>query len=72
MCSPEVWNKVRSIVRIKMANYTMGFMLLGCIMVIVTGKRAHNRGESLSQRNLEWHQNYSEGKEDKSINILGK
>lgn len=70
---PEVWNKVRSIVRIKVANYTMFFIILGCIAMIITGKRARDRGETIMQRNLDWHQKYSEGKEDiKNIGVFGK
>lgn len=72
--SPEVWSKVRSVVRIKVANYTMIMILLGCVAMIVSGKRARDRGESLVQRNLDWHKKYSEGKEDevKNINVFGK
>ncbi|CAH1724418.1 UPF0389 protein CG9231 [Aphis gossypii] len=71
--TPEVWNKVRSIVRIKVANYTMFFIILGCIAMIITGKRARDRGETIMQRNLDWHQKYSEGKEDiKNIGVFGK
>jgi len=71
--NPEVWKKVRSIVRIKVANYTMALILVGCGIMIITGKRAHDRGESLMQRNLDWHEKYSEGKGDvKNLNLFGK
>lgn len=72
--SPEVWSKVRSVVRIKVANYTMLLIVLGCIAMIITGKRARDRGESIEQRNLDWHKKYAEGKEDevKNLNIFGK
>lgn len=71
--TPEVWNKVRSVVRIKVANYTMLLIILGCIAMVITGKRARDRGETIMQRNLDWHQKYSEGKEDsKSIGVFGK
>lgn len=72
-CSPEVWSKVRSIIRIKVANYTMLFIILGCVVMVITGKKAHDRGESIMQRNLDWHQKYAEGKEEaKNISVLGK
>lgn len=65
--------KVRSIVRIKCANYTMIAILLGCVVMVVTGKRARDRGETIMQRNLEWHQKYAEGQEDiKNIGVFGK
>lgn len=72
--SYEVWGKVRSIIRIKVANYTMLLILVGCVVMVVTGKRARDRGESIMQRNLDWHQRYSDGKEEevKNISILGK
>lgn len=72
--SYEVWGKVRSIIRIKVANYTMLLILVGCVVMVVTGKRARDRGESIMQRNLDWHQRYSDGKEEevKNISLLGK
>jgi len=71
--SPEVWSKVRSVVRIKLANYTMVVIILGCVMMIVTGKRARDRGETIMQRNLDWHKSYSEGNEEqKNIGVFGK
>lgn len=71
--SPEVWKKVRSVVRIKVANYTMLLLILGCISMVITGKRARDRGETIMQRNLDWHQKYSEGKEESSsIGVFGK
>jgi len=51
----------------------MFFIILGCIAMVITGKRARDRGETLMQRNLDWHQKYSEGKEDtKNIGVFGK
>jgi len=50
-------------------------ILLGCIAMVISGKRARDRGESLVQRNLEWHKKYSEGKEEeevKNLNVFGK
>lgn len=72
--SPEVWSKVRSIMRIKVANYTMLLILAGCLVMVITGKQARDRGESIMQRNLDWHQKYSEGNEEeiKNIGVFGK
>lgn len=71
--SPEIWKKVRSVVRIKVANYTMFVIILGCIAMVITGRRARDRGETIMQRNLDWHQKYSEGNgESSSIGVFGK
>jgi hypothetical protein len=51
----------------------MVLILLGCVGMIVSGKRARERGETIMQRNLEWHQKYTEGKDDvKNIGVFGK
>lgn len=51
----------------------MLFIILGCVAMVITGKKAHDRGESIMQRNLDWHQKYAEGKEEtKNISVLGK
>jgi len=48
-------------------------ILMGCVMMVVTGKRARNRGETIMQRNLDWHQKYTEGDEgQKNISVFGK
>lgn len=71
---PEAWSKVRSIVRIKVANYTMLLIIVGCVAMVISGKRARDRGETIMQRNLDWHQKYSEGKgeEIKNVGVFGK
>lgn len=52
----------------------MLLIAFGCVGVIISGKRARDRGETIMQRNLDWHQKYSEGKEDeiKNIGVFGK
>lgn len=51
----------------------MVLILVGCVIMIVSGKRARERGETIMQRNLDWHQKYAEGKEDiKNIGVFGK
>ncbi|XP_050524493.1 UPF0389 protein GA21628 isoform X3 [Daktulosphaira vitifoliae] len=70
----ETWSKVRSIIRIKVANITMLLVLVGCVAMIVSGKRARERGETISDRNLEWHKRYTKGDEEeiKNIGVFGK
>lgn len=33
---------------------------VGCIIMIISGKRAAKRGESVSQWNIDWHRDYNE------------
>lgn len=74
MFRPEIWNKVRSVIRIKIANLTMLLVIVGCVAMVVTGKRARDRGETIMQRNLDWHQQFSDNKESevKTIGVFGK
>lgn len=34
--------------------------VVGCIVMIVSGKRAAKRGESVQKTNLDWHKKYNE------------
>ncbi|VVC29579.1 Protein of unknown function DUF1075 [Cinara cedri] len=72
--TPALWSKVRSIIRIKVANYTMLMIIVGCVVMVVTGKRARDRGETIMQRNLDWHQKYDEGNSEEihNIGLFGK
>lgn len=48
-------------------------MIMGCVLMITTGKKARDRGETIMQRNLDWHQKYFDGNEDqKNIGVFGK
>ena len=46
--------------RIKVANILMAFTAIGCVMMIISGKKAAERGESVTQQNLNWHKEYNE------------
>ncbi|XP_055609394.1 UPF0389 protein CG9231 [Uranotaenia lowii] len=56
----EVMERCRNQVRIKIANYMMVATALGCILMIISGKRALERGESVQKMNLDWHKEYNE------------
>lgn len=43
-----------------MCNYMIVATILGCIAMVVSGKQAAKRGESVSQMNLDWHKKYNE------------
>lgn len=44
----------------KVCNYMVVATILCCIAMVVSGKRAAARGESVSQMNLDWHKKYNE------------
>lgn len=41
--------------RIRVSNIGILLTAVGCIVMIISGKRARDRGESIQQMNLEWH-----------------
>ncbi|KAF5294612.1 hypothetical protein FQR65_LT10718 [Abscondita terminalis] len=58
--APETMEKARSWARVRISNYTIVLTLIGCGVMIYSGKQARERGESLHKRNLEWHKNFNE------------
>lgn len=34
--------------------------IFGCIIMVISGKAAQGRGDSLTKRNLEWHKQFKE------------
>lgn len=60
MINQDVMERCRNQVRIKVANYMMLATAIGCIIMIVSGKRAQERGETVQKMNLDWHKEYNE------------
>lgn len=58
--SGEVVEKARNRMRIRIANYMMAGTLIACILISISGRRARDRGESLTQQNLDWHKQLRE------------
>uniref|UniRef100_A0A182WLK6 Uncharacterized protein n=1 Tax=Anopheles minimus TaxID=112268 RepID=A0A182WLK6_9DIPT len=58
--SQEKMERVRNQVRIKIANYMMIATAIGCIVMVISGKKAQERGESVVKMNLDWHKEYNE------------
>lgn len=56
----DVMERCRNQVRIKIANYMMLATAIGCIIMIISGKRAQERGETVQKMNLDWHKEYNE------------
>lgn len=52
--------KARNRIRIRVANIMMALTLVICLVMSISGKRAHQRGESILKENLEWHKSYKE------------
>lgn len=61
----ETINQCRSRFRVKVCNYMAVGIIIACIVMIMSGKRAANRGESVVNANLEWHKKYNEEAEAK-------
>lgn len=43
----------------------MALTLVGCLIMVISGKRAQERGESVQKQNLEWHRKYNEDEKAK-------
>lgn len=50
------YNHARNIARIKLANYTIVLVIIGCIFSVYLGKREAKRGNTLQKRSLDWHE----------------
>lgn len=53
-------DKARNKVRVKVANIMMAMTLVGSLSMIFLGKKAAERGETVTQINLDWHKEYNE------------
>lgn len=60
LINQDVMERCRNQVRIKIANYMMLGTAIGCIIMIMSGKRAQERGETVQKMNLDWHKEYNE------------
>lgn len=57
--------RARNIMRIRIANIMMALTLVGCLLMVWSGKRARERGETVERQNLLWHQQIREEEERK-------
>lgn len=57
---PETVEKARNKARIRLANIMMLMTAMACIGMVISGKRAAERGESVQKANLEWHKRINE------------
>lgn len=50
----------RNRIRIRLANIMMVLTVIGCVAMVISGKAAQGRGETLTRKNLEWHKKFNE------------
>lgn len=58
--APEIMEKTRNKIRIRVANIMMAGTLVICLLVAISGKRARDSGDSVQKRNLDWHKQLKE------------
>ncbi|KAG5681754.1 hypothetical protein PVAND_011163 [Polypedilum vanderplanki] len=58
--SQEVVDRARNRFRIRVANIMMILTLIGCGIMIVSGRNAAERGDSVLKSNQDWHREYNE------------
>jgi Protein of unknown function (DUF1075) len=51
--------RARNKIRIKLANIMMAVTAVGCLIMVFSGKKAQERGETVQKKNLEWHEEYN-------------
>lgn len=61
-------DRARDRFRVKGCIYMMLVCIVLCIVQIVRGKNAAERGESVVKSNLEWHRQYNEAADGKESN----
>lgn len=52
--------KARNRIRIRLANIMMALTAIGCVFMVISGKKAAERGETVQKQNLDWHKEYNE------------
>jgi len=62
----DVMERARNLFRVYGMIGMMILTFLGCVVMIESGKRAHERGESVTQMNIEWHKRQREADNDKN------
>ncbi|KAM7359157.1 UPF0389 protein CG9231 isoform 2-T2 [Cochliomyia hominivorax] len=60
LVSAEVMERSRNTIRIRLANIMMALTIVGCGIMVYSGKEAAKRGETVTKQNLEWHKRYNE------------
>ncbi|XP_017042346.1 UPF0389 protein CG9231 [Drosophila ficusphila] len=70
--SQDVMERCRNKMRIRLANVMMLFTIVGCAIMVYSGKQAAKRGESVTKSNLEWHKQFQEQREGEAAASAAK
>ncbi|XP_055686677.1 UPF0389 protein CG9231 isoform X2 [Lutzomyia longipalpis] len=70
--SREEMEKSRSKARIRISNYMIVATLIGCIIMVYSGKQAAERGDTVSKINRDWHADLKEQKKVEDQAALAK
>lgn len=65
--SQEVMEKARNRIRIRVANIMMALTAIACVFMIMSGKKAAERGESVQKENLDWHKEYNQKSTEEAL-----
>jgi len=57
--------KTRNIMRIRINLSIIGVCLIGALLAAKSGKKAAERGETLTKHNQQWHQEYNDSQNTK-------
>ncbi|XP_011194404.1 UPF0389 protein CG9231 [Zeugodacus cucurbitae] len=58
--SHDVMERCRNRIRIRVANIMIALTVLGCCIMVYSGKQAAKSGDSVVKQNLDWHKKYNE------------
>jgi len=56
----DVMEKTRNKIRIRIANIMVALTVIACLIMVWSGKKAADRGESVQKMNQDWHHEYQE------------
>lgn len=68
----EEMERCRNKIRIMVANIMIGLTVVGCGIMIYSGKQAAKRGESVTKQNLEWHNQFNQANAKDAASAGGK
>jgi hypothetical protein len=64
--------KVRNRIRIRVANIMMALTAIGCIVMVMSGKKAAERGDTVQKQNLDWHKEYNQKSTEEALAAMKK
>lgn len=58
--------------RIRIANIMMVITVIACVLMVMSGKEAADRGESVQKMNQDWHLEYNERSKQEALEAQKK